>query len=192
VSVFRLVLPTLAFLCVVPRTRAQMLETPTFVPKTSDTRLRFWALDAGARATWALDTSTLAAHSSFGASRTVAMWFPITVALGARWDTGAAKRDDAFVPSQRVVGALDVRWHARSRGAFGFVRLGVGIAGDRVGTGLAADASLGLAVSFAEMDDDPTEHLPRFWLSPELGFSYTRGATGLGGPFTRLVATMSF
>lgn len=181
-----LFVPTLLLASLLGRASAQILDASNFVPKTSDTRLRFWAIDAGARATW---SSTVAPQGSFGVSRTVGMKFPLTIALGAGWDVGGAKRDDGWVLSQRLLGRFDLRWHARSREAFGFLRAAAGMLGERSGVAAAFEGSVGASLSIAEMDEDPTEHLPRLWLAPEAGFSY---APDLHGPFARVTATMSF
>lgn len=181
-----LLVPTVVLTCVIERANAQLLDPSGFVPKTSDTRLRFWGIDAGSRATW---SNGVAPQGSFGVSRTVGMNFPLTFAIGAGWDIGAAKRDDAWGLSQRLLGRFDARWHARSREAFGFLRAAAGMLVDRAGVEPAFEGSVGLSLSIAEMDEDPTEHLPRLWLAPEAGFSH---ASGLNGPFARLMVTMSF
>lgn len=187
---------TLLLLALVsPRASAQLLDDSGFVPKSSDTRLRFWAIEGGLRGGYSPTTASAPAHGAFGVSRTVGMKFPLTLAIGARLDLGAtraAKTDDASGFSQRLLGALELRRHARSRDGFWFARLGLGGAHDRRGLGLGAEASVGGAVSFAELDEDPTEHLPRFWLAPEAGLAWSPSHPGAAGPFARLTVTMSF
>lgn len=163
----------------------QLLDAPTFIPKTSDTRLRFWAVDVGARATW---SSGLSPQAELGVSRTVAMKFPFTFAAGARWDAGGAKRDDELRFSQRLAATFDVRLHRRARDAFVFLRVAPGALVERE-VHPCIEGSVGFALPFAEMDDDPTEHLPRFWIAPDAGFSFV---PGMSGPFGRAVVTMSF
>ncbi|MBI2395672.1 MAG: hypothetical protein HYV09_39265 [Deltaproteobacteria bacterium] len=178
----------LALLVLVSSTApAQLLDPPTFVPKRSDRRVRFTAVDVGGGGAWLLDAKRASADVAVGVSHTAAIVRALTFAPGLRWGGGTG--DDRRALVHRVSASVEVRWHPGGRDGYGFVRACPGVAWPHEGAVFALQASVGASWWFAAMDDDPTEAWPRLWLTPEVGFAW--GAEALRGPFARLSLTLS-
>lgn len=165
---------------------AQLLDPPTFIPKRSDRRVRFTALDVGVGSAWLLEPRRVSANAALGASHTVAIVRTLTVAPGLRWDVSTAPERTLV---HRVVACGELRRHSDARELYTFVRACPGLAWPRDGLVFAFQASVGASWAFAAMDDDPTVAWPRLWLTPEVGFAW--GGDALQGPFARLALVAS-
>lgn len=194
-----------AILVAAPSTAAaQTYDAPPESSTRRGTHVKFWSVDMGLRNAWVRDasydpysTNDAFTQWSMGMARTTYVRGAFSFAPGFRWDVGSssatARGAQTNVLAHRLTIPLELRLHA-DRFFYAFARAAPGLMWQRarvedasLGEQLAdsrwvaaADLSLGASFLMIDPDDDPTSHLPRFWVTPEVGYAWAaRGPRGL-------------
>jgi hypothetical protein len=178
-------------------------------PGDTDTRVKFWSIDTGVRNTYVKDAAydPYAENDAFtqwsvGMSRTTIMRGDFSFAPGFRWDAGSssarARGADTNLLAHRLTIPLELRYH-EAKWIYFFGRLAPGAMYQRsrvvdaslsepmvdAGWVPAADVSLGASLMFANFTpDDATSRVPRFWITPEVGYAWSGRASAAMSPKT--------
>jgi hypothetical protein len=134
-------------------------------------------------------------------SRTAYVHNQFTFAPGFRWDFGqssaTARGAAANVMAHRLTIPLELRMHVEpwfyvfGRAAPGAIFQRARVDDPSLGESLvesgwvpAGDLSLGASLLAINPTSDPTSHLPRFWITPELGYAWAGRASPALSPKT--------
>lgn len=196
----------LAALLLLPATATA--QTADGVPSRADTRVKFWAIDTGVRNTFVKDAAydpysknDAMTQWSVGMSRTTIVRGAFSFAPGFRWDVGSssatARGAETNILAHRLTVPLEARYHEATwlyffgRAAPGAVYQRSKVNDPSLGEAMidtgwvpAADFSLGASLMFANFSDDPTSRAPRFWITPEAGYSWAGRANAALSPKT--------
>lgn len=177
-------------------------------PTPSDTRVKFWSIDTGARTTFVKDAgydpysrNDALTQFSIGMARTTIVRGNFSFAPGFRWDVGSsastARGAETNLLAHRITVPLEARLHAEPwLYVFGRFAPGAIYQRSRVqdaalseamtdsGWVPAADVSIGASIMFASFASSETSHAPRFWLTPEVGYAWAGRASAALSPKT--------
>lgn len=177
-------------------------------PVGLDTRVKFWSIDTGVRNTFVKDAAydPYSSNDAFtqwsvGMARTTVVRGSFSFAPGFRWDVGSssstARGAVTNLLGHRLTIPLEARYHeAKWLYFFGRVAPGAMYQRSRVtdaalsepmvdsGWVPASDFSLGASLRFASFSDDPASRAPRFWLTPEVGYSWSGRTSAALSPKT--------
>ncbi len=179
-------------------------QTYDVLPARSDTRVRFWSIDTGVRNMWVKDssydpysTNDAFTQWSLGMARTTYMRGAFSFAPGFRWDFGSssasARGASTNVLAHRLTIPLELRMHVErwfyvfGRAAPGAIWQRARIEDASLGEPLvdsrwvpAGDLSVGASLLAINTDSDASIHIPRFWITPEVGYAWAaRGSRAL-------------
>lgn len=181
---------------------------PEVVPRSQDTHVKFWSIDAGVRGTFIKDAAydpysrdDALSQFSIGMARTTIIRGNLSFAPGFRWDVGSssatARGAETNLLAHRLTVPLEARLHADTwLYVFGRFAPGAMYQRSRVqdaalaeamtdsGWVPAADVSAGVSMLFASFTSSKTSHAPRFWITPEVGYAWAGRASAALSPKT--------
>ena len=180
-------------------------DVPDPVP-TMDKRVVSTTLDVGVRTTYVRESgfdpysqNDALVQGTFGATRTIVVRWPFSIAVGGRWDFGGtsstARGAETNLGVHRLLAPVEGRFHFGGRDGYffarvapGAVRMSASVKDASLDTPMgvtawtpALDASVGYAWLMGPRSR-PELHRARFWLLPEVGYAWSGSLPMVMGP----------